>query len=373
MSFVFVHGILCHPPLLREVLGTDPPVVNARLPGHALLHDGDDGVPAPYPSTGRNAEGLLFDCADDEVLVRLVHFLSAFGQVPRPAHVRRGDGDEVEATAFFPQDGGRADRPWDPAGWDEGLREVATEAGRDVMALRGQRDGSEIGARYGQMLVRAASRLRAAAGAPVTLRRQSGEGDVAVETWCQPYARFFAVEELDLRFRRFDGSMSDPVNRAVFVTGDAATVLPYDPVRDRVLVIEQFRPGPFVRGDRQPWLIEPIAGRIDPGESAEEAIRREAVEEAGLQLKALHPIASYYPSPAGKSEYIFSFIGIADLPEEGTGAVAGVAGEAEDIRPHVIGFDRLMQLVESGEADNGPLLLSALFLARNRDRLRAAA
>ncbi len=83
-----------------------------------------------------------------------------------------------------------------------------------------------------------------------------------------PMPHFFAVEEYDLSYRRFDGSFSKPVNRAAFVSGDAVTVLPYDPLRDRVLLIEQFRIGPMARGDAQPWLLEAIAGRVDPGEIA---------------------------------------------------------------------------------------------------------
>ena len=186
----------------------------------------------------------------------------------------------------------------------------------------------------------------------------------------QPYARFFAVEEYDLRFRRFDGSLSDSVNRAAFVMGDAVTVLPYDPVRDRVLLVEQFRAGPFVRGDAECWSLEAIAGRIDPGEAPEDAARREAVEEAGLSLGALERVASYYPTPGAVTEYIYSYVALVDLPE-GAAGVFGVEGEAEDIRGHLVGFDRLMALVASGEVNNAPLVMTALWLQRERGRLRA--
>jgi nudix-type nucleoside diphosphatase (YffH/AdpP family) len=171
--------------------------------------------------------------------------------------------------------------------------------------------------------------------------------------------------------KRFDGGETPLLNRAVFVSGDAATVLPYDLVRDRVMLIEQFRPGPLARGDTQPWLLEPIAGRIDAGETPAEAVRREAEEEAGLHLGALHSCGNYYPSPGAKTEYLYSFIGIADLPDEAAG-LGGLPGEGEDIRSHVISFDALMALVGSGEAATGPLLISAWWLAANRDRLRRA-
>ena len=204
------------------------------------------------------------------------------------------------------------------------------------------------------------------------MRRATAPGDVEVTRHTEPYAQFFSVEEFDLRHRRFDGTMSEPMRRAVFVSGDAATVLPYDPVRDRVMLIEQFRAGPFGRGDPQPWMLEPIAGRIDPGETPEAAARREAVEEAGLTLGALVKVGQYYPSPGMLAEYLYSFVGLADLPD-GSAGLGGLAEEHEDIRAHLVSFDRLMALVDSGEVQIAPLLVTIYWLAANRARLRAEA
>jgi nudix-type nucleoside diphosphatase (YffH/AdpP family) len=193
---------------------------------------------------------------------------------------------------------------------------------------------------------------------------------VQVQALRQPYARFFAVEEYDLSFRRFDGKQSPVVTRAAFISGDAVTVLPYDPVRDRVLVIEQFRVGPFARGDAQPWQLEPIAGRVDPGETPEDAARREAVEEAGLTLGALLPIGNYYPSPGAKIEFLYSFIALTDLPD-GTAIIGGAEEEAEDIKGHLMGFEDFAALIARGEATTAPLLISYYWLDRERARLRA--
>jgi 8-oxo-dGTP pyrophosphatase MutT (NUDIX family) len=116
-------------------------------------------------------------------------------------------------------------------------------------------------------------------------------------------------------------------------------------------------------------LLEAIAGRVDPGETPQEAARREAVEEAGLALGELLEVASYYPSPGAKAEYLYSYVALTDLPD-GTGGTFGLATEAEDIRSHLISFDQLMALVRSGEAANAPLILTALWLERERSRLR---
>ena len=163
--------------------------------------------------------------------------------------------------------------------------------------------------------------------------------------------------------------MSPEIEREGFLGGDAVTVLPYDPVRDRVMVIEQFRFSPFMRGDPLPWVLEPVAGRIDPGETPEQTAQRELVEEAGVSVKDLHHVANYYPSPSCFSEYIYSYIGICDLPDEAAG-LGGLETEAEDIRSHILSFDRAFELVFDGEADAAPLIISLMWLARERARLR---
>ena len=155
---------------------------------------------------------------------------------------------------------------------------------------------------------------------------------------------------------------------AAFIGGDAVTVLPYDPVLDSVLLVEQFRAGPLMRGDPRPWSLEPIAGRIDPGESPEDTVRREALEEAAIDLGALHRVADYYPTPGAVTEFLYSCVAQADLAGQG-GTLGGEAGEDEDIRTHVVPFETLMELIDSGEAGTGPLILSSYGLALNRVRL----
>ena len=119
-------------------------------------------------------------------------------------------------------------------------------------------------------------------------------------------------------------------------------------------------------------MLEAIAGRIDGGESPEEAAHREAFEEAGLRLSRLLPANHYYPSPSAKSEFLYTFVGLADLPD-GSAGLGGVPGEAEDIRGHLMPFDDLVALVESGEVTAGPLVMLCWWLAARRDGLRRGA
>ncbi|MCX7644942.1 MAG: NUDIX domain-containing protein [Rhodobacteraceae bacterium] len=370
---VFLHGMLCHAPLLRAVAGADLTGRPARLPGHRVVCAPDGPVAVIRPEPGAVAEGLLVRDVGDEILRRLDFHAAVLGWRPGTCIVETAGGRET-ARVHLPERMPAAGAPWRLEDWAGRWGALAVAAAEEVMAVCASRAAGAIRRRYPQILVRAASRLRAGAGpAPVTRRRCAGPADVSVSRWRQPYARYFALEEADLRFRRFDGTMSGEVTRAVFVSGDAATVLPYDPVRDRVLLVEQFRAGPWGRGDPQPWQLEAIAGRIDPGETPEEAARREAEEEAGLRLGALVEVARYYPSPGAKSEFIYCFIALADLPDGLAGGVGGMADEHEDIRTHLVPFDELMRLVGTGEVENGQLLISALILAARRPAFRGAA
>jgi len=141
-------------------------------------------------------------------------------------------------------------------------------------------------------------------------------------------------------------------------------------VRDRVLVIEQFRAGPLGRGDPAPWLLEPVAGRIDPGETPEETACRETVEEAGIRLRTLHKVAEFYPTTGAVSEYLTAYVGIADLPD-GAAGLHGLETEHEDIRGHLMPRAELMARIAGGRAPNGPLILTAFWLEVHAGRLRA--
>lgn len=375
---IFIYGALRHLPLLAAVLGHDRArPVPAHLPGHGVRRGAWDMLPVPVEVPGAALPGFLLHGMTEADFARIDWYEASFGYRRDEVSVIAGDGAPVRAVVWFPPDraaGGSAQaEDWALGPWVEAHGAVMVEAAHDGMAAWARGSSAvEVGARWPQIAVRAASRLRARADTgPCDLRRQAGPGDVAVTTLDEPYARFFAVEEVGLRLRRFAGGVNAPIQRAGFVIGDAVTVLPYDPARDRVLLVEQFRTGPHLRGDPQPWSLEPVAGRIDPYETPQDAARREAVEEAGIALDRLVPVAEYYPSPGAVTEYLYSYVGLADLPVAGDW-LAGVEAEGEDIRAHVIGFDRLMALVASGEVRNAPLLISALWLSQARDGLRRA-
>lgn len=374
MTARFFYGTMRHAPLRAAVLGHEPRTVNARLAGHRAFWVAGQAFPMLLPG-GAGVEGLLAPDLTDADVARLAFFEDGLGYSIREHGLVAEDGREYLAEVVIPADDRwRPGAPWSFDDWVARWGPTAVAAAADHMSHYPGGSAEVLRRRAPQMLCRAGARVRAGAPRPGTesLRRRVGPGDVTVEALRHPYLGYFAVEERDLRFRRFDGSMSVPVTRAAFISGDASVVLPYDPVRDRVLLVEQFRAGPQARGDANPWLIETVAGRIDGGETPQDAARREAREEAGLTFQALIEGPRYYPSPAAKGEYIYSFVGLADLPDA-TAGIGGVASEAEDIRSHVIPFERLMDLVATGEIDNAPLLILAYWLRDRRAELRAAA
>ncbi|MCY4394840.1 MAG: NUDIX domain-containing protein [Rhodospirillaceae bacterium] len=182
---------------------------------------------------------------------------------------------------------------------------------------------------------------------------------------------YFRLDRLTLRHTRHDGSMSPSFEREMFERGNAAGVLPYDPVRDEALLIDQFRPGPLAAGDPDPWQIEIVAGMIDKaGESAEDVARREAVEEAGVEIGDLEPIAEVYTTPGACTERIALFCGRCDLA--GAGGLFGLAGEDEDIRAFPCSMAEIEAALANGAVRNAITVVALQWLCLNRERLRIA-
>ncbi len=193
------------------------------------------------------------------------------------------------------------------------------------------------------------------------------QADVEVVEREECFRGFYKLDRLHLRHRLFAGGMGKLINRELFVRHDAVCVLPYDPRRDEVVLIEQFRVGALDKS-RNPWLLELVAGLIDKDEQPEEVARREAMEEAGLTLGALWPLSVYYPSPGGSDERVHLFVGRCD--SVGAGGIHGLEEEGEDIRVHVLPFEDALARVRDGRIDNAASIMALQWLALNRDEVR---
>lgn len=196
------------------------------------------------------------------------------------------------------------------------------------------------------------------------------EQDVEVLGQETVFRGYFRVDRYRLRHRLFGGGWSRPVQRELFERGHAAAVLPYDPRQDSVLLIEQFRIGPYAHGG-SPWQIEIVAGILHDAETPAQVARREALEEAGCTLgPVLLPVAAYYMSPGAVSEHLTLFCAVTDLTD--AGGVHGVDDEDEDIRVHVVSFEQATEWLSSGRIQNSPAIIALQWLALNRQRLRSA-
>lgn len=180
------------------------------------------------------------------------------------------------------------------------------------------------------------------------------------------YRGFFNLSRLRLRHTLFGGGWSPVLDRELFHRGSCVAVLPYDPVHDRLVLVEQFRVGAVgVKDD--PWLLEIVAGAVETGESPETVARREALEEAGCVIRDLIPIAEFFPTPGGCSERLHLYCGIADLGN--AGGVHGLAEEHEDIRVVPVATDTALAWLSEGIIDTAITIIALQWLNLNRSRL----
>ena len=198
---------------------------------------------------------------------------------------------------------------------------------------------------------------------PVTFAKNDVE-IIARETL---YSGFFSMDLYRFGHRLFSGEMSGEIRREIFERGHAAVLLPFDPVRDEVVLVEQIRIAAYDVSE-SPWLLEMVAGMIEEGETVEDVARREALEEAGLVVGRTKPVLSYLASPGGTSERLSIMVGEVDATTaEG---IHGLADENEDIRVHVVSREQAYQWVEEGKIDNAASVIALQWLQLHYQTLR---
>lgn len=368
---VFVYGTLCDPEILSLVIGADA-TAGARqgdLSGYSAMVQKNAPYPALIEDQTGHAPGVVLSDLDEKSHQRLCYFENEFGYQLTPVSVEV-DGNLVSAEVFLPlkmpdvtQD------EWSLEKWARTDKPLFTEMAREVMSLFGQLRPGELGKVMPGIFRRALARLRAK-NSTVTgdMRSVFPIDAMRLEKAENLYTGFFAMRNLEYSHTRFDGKDSGTVQREVFVTGDAVTVLAWDPRTDNVLLIEQIRAGAIARGDPNPWCLELVAGICDANESTKDTARREALEEAGLKLGALEKIAEYYSSVGGATEYTTAYIGQADLSD--AGGLFGLASEQEDIRAIVVPFKDALAAIDTGEIRVVQLITSLLALQQKRDALK---
>ena len=192
--------------------------------------------------------------------------------------------------------------------------------------------------------------------------------DVEIIEKATVFVGYGRIDRYRLRHRQHAGGLGPELTREVLERGHVAAVLPIDPERDLVVLIEQFRPGAFAAGI-EPWLLECVAGIIEDGESAEAMARREAREEAGCEVLDLVPMHRIITSPGACSETVQLFAGRVDAG--GVGGVHGLAHEGEDILVRTFSVDEALALLDEGRVTNAKSIIALHWLARHYPALKA--
>lgn len=181
------------------------------------------------------------------------------------------------------------------------------------------------------------------------------------------YDGFFKLSVIKLQHELFAGGNSPVLRRELIDKGDAVSVLPYDPLRDEVVLVEQFRIG-AADDNNGPWCIEVIAGYQEPGETAEGVVIREALEEAGCVISELESMYRFYSSPGGSSEQVEVFFARTDT--SGIGGIHGLDEEGEDIKVHVVSSQLAFEWLDSGRIDSAMPIIALQWFRANRDLIR---
>ena len=353
---VFVPEPFATPEIISIILAS--PIEGEKLKAEGLALS-ERILPIAYENTSERTPGLLLDLNSEEDQ-RIDYIFKALGYTPKEINIAG-----LSALVYLGDAAESGNDTFDAKLQADFLRAVFTE----VMGYYGRLDVSDITWRLAMIKSRAWSYALAQTPFAAEQRSARQRREVECEAEIATHEGFFLTRTYTLRHPRFEGGMSPDLKREVFVVGEAALVLPYDPLRDRILLVELYRLGPYGRGDVLPWVLEPVAGRVDAGETPENAARRECVEEAGLELKELTHINTHYCSPGCSTEMFHCYLGLCDLPDAVIGH-GGLETEHEDIRTHVISFAQAQSLMQSGEINIGPLYLMLLWLERERDKLR---
>ena len=169
------------------------------------------------------------------------------------------------------------------------------------------------------------------------------------------YNGFFEMNEVILKYKKYNGKWSQDIRRELFGGAQVAAVLPYDPVKKEIVLIQQFRPG-TVSKKFDNYLFEIVAGIIDKEEKPEQTAKRECLEETGCKIKKLEPIQGYFPAPGSSESFYHLFLGEVEAFEGER--IMGLEIENEDIRVRSFKIDQIKEKMQKGEILNGLTLIA---------------
>ena len=370
---IFLYGTLLDDVLRTRLIGRAVDGVAATLQGYSVVSQADAPIPALVPRKGGVASGILLELLTPDEVQRLDSYEYAFGYTTSLVTVQANGVDEAAIVYLADPSCPLSETHWSMDRWQAEMGDLSRERAVEIGRADPPLDSAALRQQWKMIGSRAASRLRAAQEEPPsTLRYAARPQDVSVTDRAPLVGDFFKFSQFNMVHHTFKGTTTPVLPREAIIGVDAAIILPYDPASDCVLLVEQIRTGPLMRGAPNPWVLEPVAGMIDPGETPEQAALRETEEEAGLTDITLQKMFQCYASPGGSTDHFYCYLALARLPEP-TSYTGGMVDENEDLRIHVVPFADAINLITTGEANIGPLIAMLLWLERERTGLRPSA
>lgn len=183
------------------------------------------------------------------------------------------------------------------------------------------------------------------------------------------YNGHFKVLDQKLKFRMFSGGWSQIIKRERVIQREAVVVLLYHPEEDAVLLVEQFRTGTMGHDDlNSSWLLEPVAGLIEVGDSVEETAKREVEEEAGCVVLDLIPMCQYLASPGMSNERVHVLCG--RINSYNLNSIHGLLSESEDIKVHILPVKEAFNLLENNQIIAASSIIALQWLKINIQMIR---
>ena len=369
---IFVFGTLRSDTLRKIVLGRDmssDDICEATIQDFQVYWAKEGPFPVMIPEPNSEAHGLVLKNLREPDVERLNYYELGFDYVLATTSVETHAG-QIGVSAYFCNRSDMATtKLWSFDDWLSDHSEIQYLAAREFLDFFGTKFGDTAKVMYHSILKRA--EVFVSEGSTPSSAIEIGPDlntNIQIKDLKREYLGFFALNQVDLKYPFFDNSTSGVKSRTILMGSEASLILPYDPILDKVLLVEQFRIGPFCRGDKAPWVYEPVAGMIEFGEKPEDAAKREVFEEAGIQVTKLVKINSGYPNPGEATTYFYNYIGIVDLSDYSPG-IYGVRDEGEDIRTHVCDFKEVFNWSISNKLRVLPLNTMVLWLALNKLKL----
>ena len=369
---IFVFGTLRSDTLREIVLGRDmssDDICEATIKDFQVYWAKEGPFPVMIPEPNSEAYGLVLKNLSEPDVERLNYYELGFDYVLATTSVETHAG-QIGVSAYFCNRSDMAtSKLWSYDDWLSDHSEIQYLAAREFLDFFGTKFGDTAQVMYNSILKRAEVFVSESSTPSSALEIGPDlNTNIQIEDLKREYLGFFALNQVDLKYPFFDNSTSGLKSRTILMGSEASLILPYDPILDKVLLVEQFRIGPFCRGDKAPWVYEPVAGMIEFGEKPEDAAKREVFEEAGIQVTNLVKINSGYPNPGEATTYFYNYIGIVDLSDYSPG-IYGVRDEGEDIRTHVFDFKEVFNWSISNKLRVLPLTTMVLWLALNKLKL----